>query len=116
MKQKFLQLPLVKLPPDVDFTLFLIREELKSQKFFNGLHDIGIDDCPYQTRLGKAVLATVGLDDGSDDTTEFYFKTIEKRSERIQPDNESIMRQAIKVYIELVHEKKRRKVQRKRSV
>lgn len=115
MKLKLMQLPFVKLPPDIDFTLFLIREELKSQKFFNGLHDIGIDDCPYQTRLGKAVLASVGLDDGSDETTEFYFKTIEKRSKKIQTDNESIMRQAVKAYIELIIEKKRRKDRAKRS-
>lgn len=54
---------MVRLPHKTDLTLYLIREELKSEKFFNGLHKIGIEECPYQPRLGKAVLATIGLDD-----------------------------------------------------
>lgn len=108
MRLKHLKLPFTKLPPDVDLTLFLIREELKSQKFFNGLHKIGIDDCYYQTRLGKVILSRLGMDDGSDEIFNFYHAVIEKRSKKIEADNDSVMKQAIKVYFELISERKRR--------
>jgi hypothetical protein len=109
MKLTSSQYPLVRLPANVDLTLFLIREELKSERFFNGLHDIGIDECLYQTHLGKLVLASVGLDDDRDETFQFYYKLIEKRSSKIGTDNDSIMKQAFKVYMELMIEKDRRK-------
>jgi hypothetical protein len=110
MKPKTFSTPYCKLPPKIDLTLFLIREELKSQKLFNGLHKAGIDDCYFQTRLGKAILANIGLDDESDEVSEFYYKLIEKRSKKIEADSESTMTQAFKVYVELVTEKKRRKI------
>ena len=37
------QFPLVKLPAKAELTLYLIKEELKSHKFFTGLRDIGLD-------------------------------------------------------------------------
>jgi hypothetical protein len=101
--------PLVKLPPSIDLTLFLIREELKSQKFFNGLQKVGLHDCYYQAHLVKAILYHVGLDDGTDATFEFYYKLIEKRSKKIEANNDSVMKQAFKVYMELMMEKRRRK-------
>jgi hypothetical protein len=107
MKHHNSNLPMVKLPPDIDVTLFLIREELKCQRFFNALHEAGVDDCYYQPRLGKLILAKVGLDNGMDSTNEFYYKIIEKRSKKIETDNNSVMKQAFKVYIELMIEKKR---------
>lgn len=108
MKPKTIHLPLCKLPQKIDLTLFLIREELKSQKFFDGLHNAGIDDCYFQAHLGKVILGNIGLDSGSDDVSNFYYKLIEKRSKKIQADSESIMKQALKVYVELMAEKKRR--------
>jgi hypothetical protein len=87
--------PLTKLPANIDLTLYLIREELKSQKFFLALHKAGIDDIYYQPRLGKAIL--MNMDDG-------------KRAKKIKPDRDNITKQAFKVYHELVAEKKRRAV------
>lgn len=112
MKLKHFKLPFTKLPPDLDLTLFLIREELKSEKFFNGLHEIGIDDCYYQTRLGKVILARLGMDYGSDEIFNFYYSLIEKRSKKIEADNNSVMKQAIKVYTELMIKKKRKALNR----
>ena len=48
------------------------------------------------------------MDDGSDEVFNFYYSLIEKRSKKIEADNDSVMRQAIKVYAELIMEKKRR--------
>jgi hypothetical protein len=109
MKLKHVKLPFTKLPPDLDLTLFLIREELKSEKFFHGLYKVGIDDCYFQTRLGKVILGRLGMDDGSDEIFNFYHSLIEKRSKKIEANNDSVMKQAIKVYAELIAEKKRRK-------
>lgn len=41
------RLPLVKIPQKVEFTLFLIREELKSRKFTNDLEKIGFDSVSF---------------------------------------------------------------------
>jgi hypothetical protein len=101
--------PLIKLPPKIDYCLFLIKEELKSRCFFKGLHQVGIDDIYFQPHLDVVILKSVGLDDGTDQTTEFYFEIMERRSRKIKADNDSIVTQALKVYIELLLEKKRRK-------
>jgi len=103
------QFPLVKLPQKVDYCLFLIKEELKSRRFFEGLHSVGLDDVYLQPHLDRLILKSVGLDDGTDETGEFYYKIMERRSKKIDADNDSIVTQALKVYIELVTERKRRK-------
>lgn len=101
--------PLTKLPHKIDYTLFLIKEELKSRKFFDGLHSVGVDDIYFQPHLDTLILKSVGLDDGTDETAEFYFEIMERRSKKIEADNDSIVEQAVKVYVELVGEKKRKK-------
>ena len=108
MKLKHLKFPLAKLPPDVDLTFFLIKEELKSRKLFHALHEVGLDDCYFQPHLDSLILRSVGLDDGADETFAMYDTIIEKRSRKIEADNDSIMKQALKVYLELKLEKKRR--------
>jgi hypothetical protein len=115
MKTNASRFPLTKLPPTIDLTLYLIREELKSQKFFHELSKAGIDDVYYQPHLGKAILMNLGMDDGKDETFAFYYKLIEKRSKKIEMDNESLVKQAFKVYNELISEKERRKRLRKES-
>lgn len=100
---------LVKLPYNIDLCLYLIKEQLKTLKFFDGLQKIGVEDCSYQPHLHKLILESVGLEDGMDETYDFYFKVMEKRSKKIQSDNDSIMTQAFKAYVELVNEKTRRR-------
>jgi hypothetical protein len=110
MAQNISNHPLTKLPANIELTLYLIREELKSQKFFLALHKAGIDDIYYQPRLGKAILMNMGMDDGKDETFQFYHTLIEKRAKKIKPDRDCITKQAFKVYHKLVAEKKRRAV------
>jgi hypothetical protein len=109
MKFSKSRFPLVKLPYKIDYCLYLIKEELKSRRFFEGLHTIGIDDIYFQPDLDKLILKSVDLDDGTDETNEFYFEIMARRSMKIDADNDSIVTQALKVYIELMTEKKRRK-------
>jgi hypothetical protein len=101
--------PLVRLPHSMDTILFLISQELKIRKLFDGLHKAGFDDCSFEPHLGTLILSQMGLDDGKDETTALYCNIIEKRIRKIEPDHKSIMRQAMKVYEELKAESRKRK-------
>jgi hypothetical protein len=89
--------------------LYLIREELKSQKFFSILQDAGIHDCYFQPRLDKLILSQMELDDGTDETFEEFYRIIERRMKKLEPKNESVRKQALKVYVDLLDMKKRRR-------
>lgn len=106
MKLRNSPYPLVKLPSDIQSTLYLIKEELKSRKLFQALHQVGLDDCYFQPHLDSLILKSIGLDDHTDETFNKYDDIVEKRSKKIDADYESIMKQALKVYIELLELKK----------
>jgi hypothetical protein len=101
------RLPFVKLPASLDLTLYLIREDLKSNKLFSVIDQLGMGDCPFQPHLAKAVLAQLNMDDGSDEIFQFYYKLIEKRCRKIGADQKSLMKQTMKVYAALVAERKK---------
>jgi hypothetical protein len=100
--------PLVKLPQAIDEILYMIREDLKSQKYFDGQAALNGTDSPYRPHLAKLILRNMNLDDGSDEIFQFYFRLIEKRSKRIGEDNTSTMKQVMKVHAALLMEKGRR--------
>lgn len=106
MKNRNFKYPLVKLPFDTQMTLFLIKEELKSRKLFHALHEAGLDDCYFQPHLDTLILRSVEMDDGTDDTFGIYYEIIDRRSKKIEADNDSIMKQALKAYMELLEVKK----------
>ena len=99
--------PLVKLPTDFQLPLFLIKEELKSRKFFNTLQQMGLDDCYFQPHLDTLILRSLDMDDDSDKTFDAYCEIMERRSKKIDTDNDSIMEQALKTYHELLDQKKK---------
>jgi hypothetical protein len=101
--------PFSELKRRTESILFLIREELKSQKFFSVLQDAGIHDCYYQPRLDKLILSQMELDDGTDETFEEFYRIIERRMKKLEPKNESVRKQALKVYVDLLALKKRRR-------
>jgi hypothetical protein len=94
--------PLIKLPKKLDMILYLIREELKSEKFFGDLEKIGFTDNQYQPHLGKLILMKMKLDDGSDEVFEWYYEIIERRKKKVK-DGKSLMKQVMKVYGEMVN-------------
>lgn len=113
MKLDNSRFPLVKLPSETQLSLYLIKEELKSRKLFHALHEVGLDDCYFQPHLDSLILRSVGLDDGTDKTFSLYDNIIEKRSKKIEADYDSIMKQAIKAYQELMNEKKKLSAKKK---
>ena len=92
---------LFRLTDETEISLYLISEELKSRKFFNGLLDLGLDNCYYQPNLDKLIMASVGLHDDADETFDFYYHVIEKHSKLITTSKESVTQQALEVYITL---------------
>jgi len=100
--------PSLSLSSELEPTLFLIKQELKSRKFFNTLRTLGLDNSHYQPHLDELILANVGLNDDANETFDFYYLLMEKHSEKIEPDNESITHEAFQVYLELMIEKKKR--------
>lgn len=107
------EIPLIRLPAEVQSSIYLIREELKSRKLFHALHKVGLDDCYFQPNLDSLILRSIGLYDGTDETFSIYDKIVEKRSRKIEADYDSIMKQAFKVYQELMNEKKKRSAKKR---
>ncbi len=102
--------PLVKLPNRVELALFLIMEELKSRKFFNGLQKVGLVDCSYQCNFNAPIAKYLGLDDHSDKAFRRFDDILEKHCEKIDTnDNESLMRQVLRTYVDLVIERRAQK-------
>lgn len=108
MQLKYANARLVKLPADVDLILYLIQEELKATRLVNGLSDVGLGETFYQVQFATVVLAAAGFKERPDDLHEFYVDLINRRSEKLKPNHNSVARQAFKVYIDLMIEKKRR--------
>lgn len=108
MKLKNTQL--VKLPPKAQFSLYLIREELKSRKLFHALQKVGFVEPYFQPSLDTLILDSIGIEQRSDETFTIYWDILERRSKKIKADNESIMKQALKVYGELMVMKEKTRV------
>lgn len=101
--------PLTRLTNKQEATLYLIREELKSRKFFRTLQQAGLHDCYFQPHLDLLILRSLDLDDDSDKVFDAYYDIIEHRSRKIEADNDTIMKQALKVYMELKQLRKKLK-------
>ena len=99
--------PFIKLPKNVELALFLIQAELKTRKFFNGLQNVGLYDCDYQCNFNALIADCIGFDDHRDEDFSRFDEILEKYSEKIEPDNESLMKQVMNAYVELVLEKKK---------
>ncbi len=108
MKIKKLNVRLVKLPDNVELTLYFIREELKATRVYNGLAQTGFETCAFETHFSTLILAYMGFDSEDDSLYEFLIKLIDKYSAKISTDNDSIMKYTLKVYVALLNEKKRR--------
>lgn len=100
---------MTKISDSLDLTLYLIREDLKSQKLFSIIDQLNMGDCPYQSHLAKPILSQLNMDDGSDEIFQFYFRLIEKHARKLHGDSKSLMKQTMKVYVALMGEKERRR-------
>jgi hypothetical protein len=77
---------------------YLIREELKSRKFFEGLRDLGLDDAFYQVDLLDLIMAGLGLEPESQDDYNFCHTALRKHSIRVVEDRDELLNEAKRVY------------------
>jgi len=106
MKLKKLNVQLLKLPSEIEFTLFLIKEDLKSNKFFNTLAKVGFEDNPYRSDFSAMVLASIGFEGRSDKLYELYYDLLNKYSKKVENDNRKIVKVAFNLYVDLIIEKR----------
>lgn len=104
---KPLKFPLVKLPADTQVTLYLIKQELKIRRFFNTLAEVGLDSCDYEPHLDDLILQRMGMDGHTDETFDAYYEIMERRSRKIGTDEGSVVKQAMKAYVELMGARKK---------
>ncbi len=90
----------LNLPRSIDTIIYLISQELKIRRLFNGLRKAGIEDCAFEPYLDRLILAEMGLDE-TNETMALYCKVMDKRCRKIRTDDDSIMKESFKVYIEL---------------
>ena len=102
MKLNSVNNPLVKSPTQKELILQLLKQELKSHRFFNGLRELGLDDSFYHSDFSSLVLTYIGFDDEENATYDFYFALLEKYSVYFQPSEEVVMKLALSVYLELM--------------
>lgn len=107
MKVKNLKTRLVKLPANVEFTLFMIKQELKSNLLLDKLSDIGFDDSFYRLDFGPAILESIGFDRVSDELLDFYLVLLRAHCSKIAAPAE-VMKQAVCFYIDLEVERRKR--------
>lgn len=106
MKLKNLKTRLIKLPTNIELTLYLIKQDLKSTKLANGLAAIGFSDSLFETYYGSFVLSYLGFAENDDATHKLYFELLDKYSNKIDSSNESLMKYTMKIYVELQIAKK----------
>ena len=94
--------------PNIEFSLSLIKEELKNLKSINDLNNAGIDASSGLLDFSKLILRAIGFDDNlPDEFYEWYFRRQNKLVEYIDKENdEEFHYQALNFYIDLVVKKK----------
>jgi hypothetical protein len=108
MKLKKLNVDLLRLPSEIEFTLYLIKKDLKSNRLLNQLSNIGFDDSSHRSDFATMVLATLGFADRTDDLYKEYYRLLDVYSEKMGDDNNKVVKAAFNLYVELVIEKRKR--------
>jgi len=107
MKLKNLNVQLLKFPSEIEFTIYLIKEDLRSSKFFNTLASVGFEDNPYRSDFSTMVLASIGFEDRSDALYELYYNLLNKYAKKVESDNKKIIKVAFNLYVDLIIEKRK---------
>jgi len=98
--------PLVKLPPKIDLTLFLIREELKSKKFTSDLEKIGFDLTFFSSDFSRIICSQIGIHNLTEEFYEWYDNEINNFCKEIDlSDGLKLTEEAFKFYMILMMKK-----------
>jgi hypothetical protein len=108
MKLKNLRVELLRLPSDIEFSIYLIKEDLKSNRLLNGLSNIGFDDSSHRSSFAVMVFAVLGFEKRPDDLFSFYYTLLDKHLEKVGGDNKKLVKAAFNLYVDLIIEKRLR--------
>lgn len=102
---KNLQLDDFNLSSEATVVVFLISEDLKMQRVFSALSQIGCEDCASRTRLSRLILSLAGFDDQTEQVYELYYKLLEDRGQVITANFHDTIDQAFGMYQDLLRAK-----------
>jgi len=103
-----LKIPLIEFPVPVQAIIFLLKEDIKSEKFFSSLRALGLTDSIYQSDLSSLILTSIGLESDDDETINLYIALLKKYSAASESSNSSFTEQAFHLYTELMMAKEQR--------
>lgn len=83
----------------------LICEDLKSQKIFNHLRALGLEDTFYQCDLSEIVLKEAGLNADSEKNQYFYFRLVKELASRVTPNQQHLNELAGELLFRLMEKK-----------
>lgn len=108
MNLNYLNLDLYGIPEDAEIQLpvFLIAADLKSRKLMNALTSIGCDACFCVADFCDVVFSFIGFDDRPNELYDFYFQLLERECDNVTYKNDTPIREAYKIYMELVSKRK----------
>jgi hypothetical protein len=86
-----------KLSADAALIVYLIREDMRSHRFFSALREVGLDDTFHQPELSSLILAYLGFTKGKDPCN-FYFDLLDRHSKRTKAGSNSLSKEAINNY------------------
>jgi hypothetical protein len=101
------RLQLIKLPPAVEMTLFLIGEEMKSRQLLNRLENAGFDTAHAHADLSVLILSLIGFDPRPDELYEWYDEKLNQACKKVNPaDSEEWKEVVFEFYLELLEKRK----------
>lgn len=102
-----INLPLVKIPQEAEFAIFLIREELKSRKLSNDLEKIGFDSIICNSDFSSLIFSSIGFNNESDSFYEWYVNQLDVFCKDIDlSEGATLSKQAFDFYVHLMIEKR----------
>ncbi|NMH89772.1 hypothetical protein [Flavivirga algicola] len=105
--------PLVKIPEEAEFAIFIIRQELKSQKLTNSFDEMGFDGSICISDFSELIFSMIGLNDRSDEFYEWYVGQLNSFCKEVDlSDGTTLSKQAFDFYVHLLVEKRRKDVRK----
>lgn len=107
--------PQVRLPKKIDQLLYILSQELKNNKVFDSLADVGFDDSQGRSDFTFMILDII-FKEAPDELANVYLTLLIKHTKKLKDtERTSITKQAFKFYIDLMVEKKKRSELRKNN-
>lgn len=100
--------PHVRLPKKIDQLLYILSQDLKNNKVFDDLANVGFDDSQGRSDFTFMILDII-FKEATDELANVYLTLLIKHTKKLKDmRRSSLTKQALKFYIDLIVEKKKR--------